>query len=1036
MLEEVQEGERKPAELDGIQENTNDSNSSQSRKHIEKHFKTWSFGTVNIRSGKEKEEGAKIYGITKEINRAGLTFCCLQEVRYRNSGNKLIELDTGEKYEFHWSGPKRRREAGVGIIVRVDPGIEISSPDINDPRVMAINIKVHGFNIRLVNGYSPTDCGGSDNQKAQFYRKMSLACKKNQKHQKLIITGDFNATTSIALFKSCFDGNQVYVGTTSNDNGARLQSFCREKKLCISATHFEYPLEERYTWYSNDKKTKKVLDYVLVERYVQDFIKNCQAKVEFDFDSDHVLLKTTLLTPCTRRARWRKRDCTKKSKPNIKAFHDEKIRNAYVEKICRETRNFSISKTQVNASKDIIKLLETAATQTLPAETNSRKDRQIWKNDKELNDLMKDRVKLGFKSDAYKLVTKKIKKRVGILRNEKLKSEAEEVNDLASRREVEQLYKSIKNDKSAFKRTHQKIGCDISILKEHFVKHFSHDDTKEIPEELSRLPSYIVGLQHIKVDGIKTGPPDKAELRNVLKNLKNGKAANDIIAEYVKYAEKSDEFMDEMVAIFNEVWETKIIPGFWTHSRLAALWKGLEKGKISDPKAYRGLQIGSTFCKIMVITIINRMSPWYENQLLDQNQGFRSCRGTTDGIYITKRIQQISDKMKKPIYLLFVDLTAAFDHVIRKWLFMSIYQRFPPGSDKTLIELLEALYDHTTTSLAEDPANVFEIFSGVRQGGPESPPLFNLFLDYVMRVFIEECKKADVKFLKLEYRVPATATNREERMKNTAAGTHVVDWIGYADDLELVFEDVDNLQKGLQILDEIFHRYQLAINPLKTKTMILNYKYLNTDETTYPEAICHLHGDVLENVKSFRYLGDKIKYDEPSTGDTEIQLRIDLAEKKFYELSKTFFNYDIRIKTRVKILNAIVRMRLTYSCQTWNLTNVQKQRINSTYTSMLRKMMKGGYRRKADGEWGFALTNADLLRLCNTEEVSEYTSRQQKKYLAHLARQSNSTLAKRLLFNSNASCKPGPRWTLETRVLENENVTQAQFYKKALNREF
>ena len=46
--------------------------------------------------------------------------------------------------------------------------------------------------------------------------------------------------------------------------------------------------------------------------------------------------------------------------------------------------------------------------------------------------------------------------------------------------------------------------------------------------------------------------------------------------------------------------------------------------------------------------------------------------------------------MKKPTYLLFVDLTAAFDHV-RKWMFQSIYQRLPPGEDTTLIELLEAL---------------------------------------------------------------------------------------------------------------------------------------------------------------------------------------------------------------------------------------------------------------------------------------------------------------------------------------------------------
>ena len=31
----------------------------------------WHFGTINIRSGKEKDEGAKIYTIAKELSRAG-----------------------------------------------------------------------------------------------------------------------------------------------------------------------------------------------------------------------------------------------------------------------------------------------------------------------------------------------------------------------------------------------------------------------------------------------------------------------------------------------------------------------------------------------------------------------------------------------------------------------------------------------------------------------------------------------------------------------------------------------------------------------------------------------------------------------------------------------------------------------------------------------------------------------------------------------------------------------------------------------------
>ena len=71
-------------------------------------YRSWRFGTVNIRSGKEKDEGSKIYTIAKQVAQLGLTFCCLQEVKYRNKGNKVVELDTGEKFEYHWYGMKKK----------------------------------------------------------------------------------------------------------------------------------------------------------------------------------------------------------------------------------------------------------------------------------------------------------------------------------------------------------------------------------------------------------------------------------------------------------------------------------------------------------------------------------------------------------------------------------------------------------------------------------------------------------------------------------------------------------------------------------------------------------------------------------------------------------------------------------------------------------------------------------------------------------------------------------------------------------------
>ena len=118
-------------------------------------------------------------------------------------------------------------------------------------------------------------------------------------------------------------------------------------------------------------------------------------------------------------------------------------------------------------------------------------------------------------------------------------------------------------------------------------------------------------------------------------------------------------------------------------------------------------------------------------------------------------------------------------------------------------------------------------------------------------------------------------------------------------------------------------------------------------------------------------MGSKIKFDEPSTGNAELELRIDLGERKFYELAKNLMNYKILLSTRVKILNALVRSRLTYSCQTWSISRVQFQRLSSVYCSMLRKMIKGGYRRKRDS-WSYVLSNKDIS--CKSARLRTYRS--------------------------------------------------------------
>ena len=139
------------------------------------------------------------------------------------------------------------------------------------------------------------------------------------------------------------------------------------------------------------------------------------------------------------------------------------------------------------------------------------------------------------------------------------------------------------------------------------------------------------------------------------------------------------------------------------------------------------------------------------------------------------------------------------------------------------------------------------------------------------------------------------------------------------------------------------------------------------------------------------------------------------------------------LTTRVKILNALIRSRLTYACQTWSLTKRQTTHVNAAYISILRKMVKGGYRRKPD-TFCYELTNSDILERCNTENIHQYIARQQRNFVAHMIRGENNKMTKRLLFNDDMANKPGRRITLYKTDLEDEKSAPDEFNIRALSR--
>ena len=214
--------------------------------------------------------------------------------------------------------------------------------------------------------------------------------------------------------------------------------------------------------------------------------------------------------------------------------------------------------------------------------------------------------------------------------------------------------------------------------------------------------------------------------------------------------------------------------------------------------------------------------------------------------------------------------------------------------------------------------------------------------------------------------------------------------------------------------------------------MILNQLFL---EGEYPDSIINLRNVALHNSSELKYLGSYISRNEPNTGDIEVNHRIQMANVKFVSMTNLLQNQNIYLKTRIKFLNSFIRGRLVYSCQNWNLTTGQSERLNVKYRNFLRRMVRGGFKRIGDNDddFHYKLSNDKIHSICCTSDVSNFVREQQRNYASHVVRMPIEQCAKQLMFNNDQYHRVG-RVTpsLLEQVVRNNNSTIDNFINNSM----
>jgi hypothetical protein len=401
------------------------------------------------------------------------------------------------------------------------------------------------------------------------------------------------------------------------------------------------------------------------------------------------------------------------------------------------------------------------------------------------------------------------------------------------------------------------------------------DRPKTRPEWFSKKYPKI----NSKQEGLTT-PITKEEVIAVVTNLSHNKASSydDISNEMLKYLPPKG--IEVLTEILNRSLNLKKIPKGWKHSRIFMIYKGT--GSDMDLNNYRPIALLPVQYKVYTAILNKRLTQVIEklNLIPPEQNGFRKDKDTASNIRTLQKIIDRALVKSLALHVLYIDLTKAYDSV-EHWALLDTLGYF--GFDISFCKIIESLLANTTADIitGHGPSEEFNIGRGVRQGDTISPTLFILFLSPL----IWHIKDMNIGFKIDNIDIPILA---------------------FADDLNLIAESGNNLEKGFKVIKGFCEYNNINMNSNKSA-------YAWNNDTQHVNKF-EWKGKEIENLGDrgyYKYLGIHINLLLQWTKQTQISEEkykncIDIICRKMY----------LTTEQKITLINAVAQASLAYRMET------------------------------------------------------------------------------------------------------------------------